>query len=118
MPGSAYRYFGWNGFLALLLLVMTFAPVLWLFVPAMMITVGAMGAITPNTQACFMEYFHQHGGTASALLGATQFSIGALIAMASALLPESVTAVILAQAACSFLCLLLVWKSGGQTASA
>jgi DHA1 family bicyclomycin/chloramphenicol resistance-like MFS transporter len=94
---------------ALLLAVMGFAPVLWLFLPAMMITVGAMGAITPNTQACFMEYFPIHGGTASALLGATQFSIGALIAMASALLPESVIAVVLAQAACSLLCLLLVW---------
>jgi DHA1 family bicyclomycin/chloramphenicol resistance-like MFS transporter len=102
----------------LLVAVMTLAPNLWLFLPAMMITVGAMGAIIPNTQACFMEYFPRHGGTASALLGATQFSIGGLIAMGSALLPETVLAVILAQAACSMLCLLLVWNHTSNTASA
>ncbi len=99
------------GGIVLLLLVTAFAPKLWLFLPAMMITVGAMGAITPNTQACFMEYFPEHGGTASALLGATQFSLGGLISVGSAMLPETVIAVILAQAGCSFLCLLLVWVS-------
>jgi DHA1 family bicyclomycin/chloramphenicol resistance-like MFS transporter len=99
----------------LLILVMAFAPTLWLFLPAMMITVGAMGAITPNTQACFMEYFPKHGGTASALLGASQFSLGGLISVSSALLPETVIAVIFAQAACSVLCLLLVWVFGRST---
>lgn len=100
--------------IVLLILVMSFAPKLWLFLPAMMITVGAMGAITPNTQACFMEYFPDQGGTASALLGATQFSLGGLIAVASALLPETIMAVILAQAACSSLCLLLAWMFGSS----
>lgn len=95
--------------IVLLVLVMTFAPTLWLFLPAMMITIGAQGAITPNTMACFMEYFPRHGGSAAALLGATQFSIGGLIAIGSTWLPETVMAVILAQAACSLLCLLLVW---------
>jgi DHA1 family bicyclomycin/chloramphenicol resistance-like MFS transporter len=94
----------------LLILVMLTSPKLWLFLPAMMITVGAMGAITPNTQACYMDYFPQHGGTASALLGATQFSIGGLISAGSALLPETVLAVVLAMAGCSWLCLLLVWS--------
>lgn len=93
----------------LLIAVMNLLPDLWLFLPAMMITVGAMGAITPNTQACFMEYFSQHGGTASALLGATQFSIAGAISAASALLPESVMAIIVVQAVCSLLCLILIW---------
>ncbi len=93
----------------LLILVSTLAPVIWLFLPAMMITVGAMGAVTPNTQACFMEYFSRNGGTASALLGATQFSVAGLISAASALLPETILAVVLAQAGCSLICLLLVW---------
>ena len=96
----------------LLILVIHFSPSLWLFLPAMMITVGAMGAITPNTQACFMEYFSEHGGTASALLGATQYSVAGLISAASTLLPETVLAVILAQGCCSALCLLLVWSAG------
>ena len=93
----------------LLILVSALAPVIWLFLPAMMITVGAMGAVTPNTQACFMEYFSRNGGTASALLGATQFSVAGLISAASALLPETILAVVLAQAGCSLICLLLVW---------
>lgn len=95
--------------IGLLILVTLAHPSLWLFLPAMMITVGAMGAITPNTQSCFMEYFPQHGGTASALLGATQFSLAGLISAASALLPESVLAIVLAQAGCSLLCLVLIW---------
>lgn len=95
--------------IALLITVMALLPKLWLFLPAMMITIGAMGAITPNTQACFMEYFAEHGGTASALMGATQFSLAGLIAAASALLPETVMAIILSQAAVSLICLLLVW---------
>lgn len=95
--------------IVLLILVMSLKPVLWLFLPAMMVTVGAMGAITPNTQACYMEYFHEHGGTASALLGATQFSLAGLISVASSALPAYVMAIVLAQAACSLLCLLLVW---------
>lgn len=94
----------------LLIVISMLWPVLWLFLPAMMLTIGAMGAITPNTQACFMEYFAEHGGTASALMGATQFSVAGLISAASALLPESVTAIILAMAACSLLCLILVWQ--------
>ncbi len=93
----------------LLILVTLMAPKLWLFLPAMMITVGTMGAITPNTQACYMDFFPQHGGTASALLGATQFSIGGLISAGSALLPETVLAVVLAMAGCSLVSLLLIW---------
>jgi len=95
--------------IALLVMVSVFYPALWLFLPAMMITVGAMGAISPNTQASFMEYFAQNGGTASALLGATQFSVAGLISAASTFLPHSVLAIVLAQAACSVLCLALVW---------
>ncbi len=100
--------------IVLLLLVTSFAPQLWLFLPAMMLAIGAMGAITPNTQACFMEFFAQHGGTAAALLGAAQFSVAGLISAASALLPESVGAIVLAQAACCLPCLLLVWTLRGS----
>ncbi|MED5525079.1 MAG: multidrug effflux MFS transporter [Pseudomonadota bacterium] len=94
-----------------LLLVMSFAPHLWLFLPAMIVTVGAMGAITPNIQASYMEYFAEHGGTAAAVLGAIQFSIAGLISAGSALLPEKVIAVVLAQGVCSLLCLALIWTS-------
>lgn len=98
-----------------LLAVSLFLPVLWLFLPAMMVTVGTLGAITPNTQASYMEYFGNNSGTAAALLGATQFSVAGLISAASSLLPHSVLAIILTQAACSFLCLILVWQKTRDT---
>lgn len=94
--------------LLILIVVMLTVPSLWLFLPATMIIVGILGAIGPNTQACYMEYFAEHGGTASALMGATQFSLAGLITVLSAFLPESVIAIVLAQGACSLVCVLLV----------
>ena len=91
-----------------LVLVMSFAPGLWLFLPGIMLTVGAMGAMAPNVTACYMEYFPQHGGTAAAVLGAAQFSVAGLISAASTLLPENVMTVVLAQAGCSLVCMLLM----------
>ncbi|WP_202410275.1 multidrug effflux MFS transporter [Pseudomaricurvus sp. HS19] len=95
--------------IVLLILVLVFAPSLWLFLPAMMITVGALGGVGSNTQACFMEYFPQNAGTAAALMGAGQFAIAGGIAALSSLLPASVLYIVLAQGACSVLCLLLIW---------
>jgi len=101
-----------------LIIALIVAPSLWLFLPAMMIIVGIMGAITPNTQACFMEYFSEHGGTASALIGATQFSLSGIITVLSAFLPESVIAVVIAQGVCSLVCVVLVLgiRDGAATA--
>ena len=91
------------------LLVISFTPApLAVFVPSMVLSIGILGAVSPNIQACYMEYFPQHGGTAAALMGATQFSVAGLISAASALLPESVSAVVLAMAVCSMICVLLV----------
>ncbi|WP_226911311.1 multidrug effflux MFS transporter [Gallaecimonas mangrovi] len=100
--------------IVLLLLVMVFKPSLWLFLPAMMLTVGAMGAITPNLQACFMEFFTENSGTAAAVLGALQFLFAGLVSAASSLLPEKVIAIVLAQGICSLLCLLLIWQRQSQ----
>lgn len=96
--------------IAMLILVMVFHPNVYLFVPAMIITVGSMGVITSNTQACFMEFFTEHAGTASALLGAATFSVAGTISALSALIPQTVIAVVLAQAVCSLVCLSLIWS--------
>lgn len=96
--------------IVLLLLVVTLAPTLWLFVPAMMITIGALGAVGPNIQACFMEYFPQNSGTAAALIGATQFLFAGLVSGLSIVLPETLLSIVLCQAACSVVCLMLVWR--------
>lgn len=110
------------GGIILLLLVMNIRPELWLFLPAMILTIGVLGAVSPNIQACYMEYFPQHSGTAAALMGATQFSLAGLISAASALLPESVIAIVLAMGVCSVLALLLIWThhipAAGKTAAA
>lgn len=93
-----------------LLLVVSFAPKLWLFLPAMMITVGALGAVGPNIQACYMEYFPQNSGTAAALIGASQFLFAGLVSGLSVMLPETLLAIVLSQAVCSAACLTLVWS--------
>lgn len=95
--------------IVLLLVVLALRPELPFFVPAMVVAVGTLGAVSPNIQACYMEFFPQNGGTAAALMGATQFSLAGLISAASSLLPESVTAIVLAMGSCSLLCLLLIW---------
>lgn len=102
-----------GGLTALLLATITDAG-LPFFVPALMITIGAMGAISPNNQACCMEFFPQNAGTAAALMGAVQFSVAGLISALSSLLPESVSAIVLAQCVCTMLSLLLVLLPGAR----
>lgn len=60
----------------------------WLVIPGLMLVIGAMGAIAPNVQASVMQHFRRLGGTAAAVLGATQFAGGGLISAASALLVQ------------------------------
>jgi DHA1 family bicyclomycin/chloramphenicol resistance-like MFS transporter len=72
-----------------------------LFLPAMMLAIGAMGAISPCTQSCYLEYFPQSSGSAAALLGAAQFGIAGLISAASTCLPNSLFSVVIAMAVCS-----------------
>lgn len=93
----------------LLLLVSATHPQLVLIVPAMVLTIGLMGAISPNIQACYMEYFSQNGGTAAALTGAAKFLLGGLISAASTLLPESILSIVLTQTLCVLLCIILIW---------
>ncbi|VUD61917.1 Bicyclomycin resistance protein [Thalassocella blandensis] len=81
---------------------------LWTFAPCLILTVGITGACSPNSQACYMQYFKINGGTAAALMGAMQFGFSGLISGLSNLMPESITGVILAQLVCSLLAVLLV----------
>ncbi|MET0067063.1 MAG: multidrug effflux MFS transporter [Candidatus Thiodiazotropha sp.] len=97
------------GILALLL-ILILAPRLEFVVPAFMLSIGAMGAISPNNQASCMEYFPTHSGSAAALMGATQFSVAGVVSALSSLLPEQISAIVLAMAGCSAVCLILVWS--------
>lgn len=93
----------------LLLSLMTWLEAsVWLFLPAMMVTIGAQGAVVPNNQACFMEFFERHGGTAASLLGACQFGIAGTLSALTTLLPETLGWVIASMFACSLVCMSVI----------
>lgn len=96
--------------LVVLLIISSVHPPLWLFATTMAITLGMQGAISPNIQSTYMDFFHKNSGTAAALKGATQFSVAGLISGISTLLPESLFYIILAQAACAVVYLTLIWR--------
>lgn len=56
----------------------------YVFAGFVIASVGCMGAIIPNNMANALEYFPHLGGTASALLGGTQFTIAGAISAISA----------------------------------
>lgn len=83
---------------------------LWTFVPVTVLTVGTIGACSPNSQACYMQYFKSHGGTAAALMGAMQFGFSGIISGLSSLMPESVPSILFAQLLCSIgAAVLVLW---------
>ncbi|MFC3156194.1 multidrug effflux MFS transporter [Gilvimarinus japonicus] len=97
--------------LVALTLAAVFAWPVWVFLPAMMITIGAHGALSPNIQACYMEHFAQNSGTAAALLGACQFGGAGLLSALSGLLPHTLLSVVLAMVACGLLAQCFMWRS-------
>ncbi|MGD9660863.1 MAG: Bcr/CflA family efflux MFS transporter [Porticoccaceae bacterium] len=90
-----------GGGILLLVIAAVFGWPLYGFVLAMMVSIGSLGAITPNIQACFLDYFAVNSGTAAALMGAAQFGIAGILSALSAFLPHTLTAVALAMAACA-----------------
>ena len=103
---------GLQGIGLVLLLLATFLHwPLWAFLPAMMITIGAHGALSPNIQACYMEHFPRNSGTAAALLGACQFGGAGVLSALSGLLPHKLPAVILAMLACGLVAQFFMWRS-------
>lgn len=84
------------------------APV-YVFLPAMMLYAGTLGAISPNIQASYLDYFPHSAASATAVMGTAQFGLGGAASALSNLLPEallSVTACIAACAAIGFCCML------------
>jgi MFS transporter, DHA1 family, multidrug resistance protein len=48
--------------------------------PALFLVVASVGVVLPNTRALAMTNYPHHAGTASALLGVSQFAIGGIVA--------------------------------------
>jgi len=78
---------------ALLLLSVLFQWGLYAFVPSLMITIGSLGAMSPNTQANYLDYHPSTGGSATAILGAFQFGFAGLASTISTQLPHTVLSI-------------------------
>ena len=84
-------------------------PPLPLLVLCLMVSVGTQGLVTANTQACFMSYFREVGGSANALLMAVTSLIGAGMGWLATLLHNGTVYVMVSLMLCSTVagCLLL-----------
>lgn len=57
---------------------------LYLAATGFVIAIGANGGITSNSSACFLKFFGHNAGSASAVLGAVQYTVGASVSAAAA----------------------------------
>lgn len=88
-PAALLKVFLAMQLLGALILVtaMHFAPEnLWLTVTGFVICIASISGIIPNSSACFMHYFENNAGIASALLGAVQYGISAAVSALAAIL--------------------------------
>ena len=94
-------------FALLLLMAWVDAPY-WAVAACIIVGSGCMGALVPNNMANALEFFPRLGGTASALLGASQFTVAGLVTAASASLAgDSLNAIALVMAVASMGCVAL-----------
>jgi len=69
-----------SAFLLLLLALLQINEII-LVVILLMLIIGSFGIIGPNNMACYMTYFPRSSGTATAVLGSSQFAMGALVSL-------------------------------------
>ncbi|HVV69323.1 MAG TPA: multidrug effflux MFS transporter [Gammaproteobacteria bacterium] len=83
-----------------------------LFVPALMVTVGSMGVISPNNQACYLQFFKHNSATAAALMGALQLTVaGCMSALSAWMGNHTLRPIVLLMALCATLSLLMMLRS-------
>lgn len=98
-------------------------PPFWLPVACVMFSVGTQGLVGADTQACFMSYFKEEGGSANAVSGVFQSLTGAGVGMAATFLHDGsatvMAATMTASASCGiallWLCSHRAWKENGQS---
>lgn len=94
---------------AALLVATPFNPPLWLVVALIVLSVGALGGVMGNTQACCLHFFPRHSGIASALLGSGQYLIGALVsALSTRFVSEQLWPMTVTMSLCSVLALIVL----------
>lgn len=85
-------------------------PPLWLLVGCVMFSVGTQGLVGANTQACFMAFFREAGGSANAVLGVFQSLIGASMGLLATWLHNGSALVMAGMMTTSTLCgIVLLW---------
>lgn len=85
-----------------------FDPPVALVAGLIIVAVACMGAIAPNNIACTLEYFPTLGGTAAAVLGATQFAFAGAVSTLSTILADgTLLPATLTMAACGTLAVVL-----------
>jgi len=85
----------------LVVVVMLDGP-LWATVAFIIAAIGWQGGIVPNNMANALEFFPHLGGTAAALLGASQFTLAGIIsAVSAAFWGESLLPIAVSMLACS-----------------
>lgn len=88
------------------------------FVPALMVAVGSMGMISPNTQACYLQYFGNNSGTASALMGAIQLTIAGCMSTLSTFVADGgLQPLVLTMGLCAIVCVFSVLAKGIRPSS-
>ncbi|MBU6954730.1 multidrug effflux MFS transporter [Hahella sp. HN01] len=103
----------------LLIAIVFLYPSLYLFAPALMLSVGSLGAAMPNGSACFIQFFKSNSGTASALMGALQFTIsGAISALSSALSDGTLVPIVAVMLMCALLNAAFAWGAPGAARKA
>ncbi|MFO7528920.1 MAG: multidrug effflux MFS transporter [Marinobacter sp.] len=74
----------------------------WLVAACIIAAIGCQGGIVPNNMANALEYFPHLGGTAAALLGASQFTIaGGISALSSLFGGDALLPIVTSMLACS-----------------
>lgn len=85
----------------LVLVVLSEGP-LWAVAVCIIAAIGCQGGIVPNNMANALEFFPHLGGTAAALLGASQFTIAGLISgLSSVYVGGELLLIVLSMLACS-----------------
>lgn len=75
----------------LLFVALTGQPSLWILAPLIALSVGSQGFITANTTACYMEYFKENAGTATAVSGTASALVAACIGFITVKLHNGIT---------------------------
>lgn len=90
-------------------------PPLWMMILLIMVSVGTQGLVVANTQALFMQYFKENGGSANAVLSACQSLISACVGFSVTLLHNGSAIIMPAMmTCCTVVGIILLWYFSRQ----